>query len=72
MAVVGGQATMSFSFAKGSVSRKVCIGILPKREAVHSLQRAILANIVMAWNTHHLQITLDRAPGGIGNWVSST
>jgi hypothetical protein len=23
----------------------------------------LLANIVMAWNTHHLQVMLDRAPG---------
>jgi len=23
----------------------------------------LLANVVMAWNTHHLQVMLDRAPG---------
>jgi hypothetical protein len=24
---------------------------------------ALLANIVMAWNTHHLQLAIDQAPG---------
>ena len=32
VAVVRGQAAMSFSFARGSASRKVCIGVLPKHQ----------------------------------------
>jgi hypothetical protein len=32
VAVVYGQAAMSFSCARGSASRKVCIGVLPKHQ----------------------------------------
>src|SRR5215469_2109111 len=32
MAVVCGHAAMSFSIARGSASRKVCIGVLPKHQ----------------------------------------
>jgi TnpA family transposase len=30
---------------------------------------ALLANIVMAWNTHHLQLAIDQAPGAYPNEV---
>ena len=32
MAVARGHAAMSFSFASGSASRNVCIGVLPKHQ----------------------------------------
>jgi hypothetical protein len=32
MVVACGYAAMSFSFANGSASRKVCIGVLPKHQ----------------------------------------
>jgi hypothetical protein len=30
---------------------------------------ALLANIVMAWNTHHLQLAVDQAPGAYSDEI---
>jgi ABC-type amino acid transport substrate-binding protein len=41
VAVARGHAAMSFSFARGSASRKVCIGVLGNRELLEKINAAL-------------------------------